>query len=85
MHELLDKIDFIAEDVNDRLDMLYFDLFEMFDDQINPQEFRFIRHSISGDTYELFRNLGLRNKKGKVAKWNSVYDWVFDGVSSKYL
>ena len=85
VQKLLDRLDFLALDLNDRMDMLFYDLYELFDEKINPQDFRFIRHSISGDTYDLFRKLALRNGKGKASKWNSVYDWVFNGSSSKCI
>lgn len=85
MYKLLEKVDFISWDVNERLDMLFYDMFELFDEDVSPEEFRGIRHSISGDTFDLFRDLWLRNNEGKVAKWNTVYDWVFDGSNSKCL
>ena len=68
MEEVLDKLDFMASDLNDKLDMLYFDTFELFDEKIHPDDFRLIRHGISGDTYELFKNLSLKNVKGKESK-----------------
>lgn len=68
MEEVLEKLDFMATDLNDKLDMLYFDTFELFDEKIHPDDFRSIRHGISGDTYELFKNLSLKNVKGKESK-----------------
>lgn len=85
MDQILDKLDFMATDLNDKLDMLYFDTFELFDEKINPDDFRMIRHAISGDTYELYKKLTLKNSKGKESKWKSVYQWVFDGIECKPL
>jgi hypothetical protein len=68
MEEILEKLDFMATDLNDKLDMLYFDTFELFDEKINPDDFRMIRHAISGDTYDLFKKLSLKNVKGREAK-----------------
>ena len=76
--KLLEKIDYIAWEANDSLDMLHYELYNLFDEHTKPVQFRNIRHAISGDTYNLYSTVMLCDDKQTPKKWNGLYDWVFN-------
>ncbi|MDN3509680.1 MAG: hypothetical protein P0S93_06775, partial [Candidatus Neptunochlamydia sp.] len=73
---ILERIDFLSLEINSSFDCIHQSIMTFLKAKSLEEDFKLLRHSISGNSYTIFEKLRLPNSKQKQARFKSFLHWL---------